>query len=289
MEKLLPDELKDLWQSVEEKKLSEDQFGIEQERLVGRYRKLWADALLLEGRSDLEESIIHELRLYTKCEDPDEIRRLCRRAVETLADEWREKVKPGDRKSVENFYNETQAEIYELAWWHTLADDPSPLSYVTALRFAEREGCRRCLDFGAGVGSGSILFARHGFDVGLADISSPLLDFSEWRLRLRNLPAEFYDLKTRGLPRAAFDMVTTMDVFEHLADPVEAVETLSAALRPGGFLYGRFHAEHDEERPLHVVTDFGPTLKRLDELGFTQVWQDEWLWGHQVFLKSDHQ
>jgi 2-polyprenyl-3-methyl-5-hydroxy-6-metoxy-1,4-benzoquinol methylase len=289
MEKLLPDALKDLWRSVEEKKLSEDQFGVEQERLIDRYRRLWTEALLVQGRRDLAESCIYELGLYTRCEDSGEIRRLCRLAVETLAEEWRNKVDPKDRKSVENFYNETRAEIYELMWWHTLVDDLSPLSYVTALQFAERKGCHSCLDFGAGAGSGSILFARHGFEVGLADISSPLLEFSRWRFGLRNLPGEFYDLKTRGLPPAAFDMITAMDVFEHLADPVEALETLSTALRPGGFLYGRFHAEHDEDRPLHVVHDFGPSLKRLGELGFIQVWQDEWLWGHQVFQKSARQ
>jgi SAM-dependent methyltransferase len=289
MEKLLPDELKDLWRAVEKNELSTDDFGAAQERLLAEYRRTWTDALLLEPRRDLEESFVHELQLYTRCEDPGEIRRLCRLAVETLAEEWRNKVDPKNRESVEKFYNETRAEIYELMWWHTLVDDLSPLSYVTALEFAEREGCRSCLDFGAGVGSGGILFARHGFAVGLADISSPLLEFSRWRLGLRNLPGEFYDLKTRSLPPAAFDMITAMDVFEHLADPVKAVETLSTALRPGGFLYGRFHAEHDEDRPLHVVRDFGPSLKRLGELGFIQVWQDEWLWGHQVFRKSARQ
>src|SRR2546427_172036 len=87
-----------------------------------------------------------------------------------------------------------------------LTEDFTPLSYVTALEFAAREGCRSCLDFGAGVGSGGILFARHGFDVGLADISSPLLNFSRWRFETRNLPAEFFDLKAQTLPRAAFDM-----------------------------------------------------------------------------------
>ena len=286
MEKLLPDQLKDLWRFVEEKKLSPEDFAAQEERLLGEYKKLWTDALLLEGQRDLEDSLVHELGLYTRCDDPKKIRSICRAAVDTLAEQWRLHVDPADRRSVEKFYNETEAEIYELLWWHTLGDDLSPLAYVAALQLAKREQCRSCLDFGAGVGSGTILFARHGFAAALADISTPLLDFCRWRLDLRKLRCDAYDLKTTALPLNCFDMVTAMDVFEHLADPIETVELLAASLRPGGLLYGRFHAEHDDDRPLHVVGDFGPTLRRLDELGFKQVWQDEWLWGHQVFQKS---
>ena len=285
MEQLLPDQLKELWHRVEQKELLTEEFNLRQERGLAEYRKIWSNALLLEGYQELEKSLLDELGFYVGCQDSAEIQLRCSRAVESLAKEWREKVDPTVRKSVENFYNETQAEIYELMWWHVLSEDLSPLSYVTALHFALREGCGRCLDFGAGVGSGSILFARHGLDVALADISSPLLVFSEWRFRLRKLGGEFFDLKTRGLPSESFDMVTAMDVFEHLADPVEAVEGLSNVLKPGGFLFGRFSAELNEDRPMHVVQDFEPTFRRLRELGFIEVWQDKWLWGQQVFQK----
>jgi len=154
------------------------------------------------------------------CADPAEIEARCARAVAVLKGEWQAKVIPGSRDSIERFYDESQSTIYELMWWHTLTEDASPLSYVTALHFARRHGGRRYLDFGAGVGSGSILFARHGFDVTLADISSTLLRFSAWRLDQRRLPATYVDLKTAELPAGAFDLVTAMDVFEHLVDPV---------------------------------------------------------------------
>jgi 2-polyprenyl-3-methyl-5-hydroxy-6-metoxy-1,4-benzoquinol methylase len=171
-------------------------------------------------------------------------------------------------------------------WWHTLSEDSTPLAYVTALQFAQQHSCQRYLDFGAGVGSGGILFARHGFGVTLADISSPLLHFSQWRLKQRQLPAQCLDLKTGALPRHAFDIVTAMDVFEHLVDPVETLAQLHQALQPGGFLFARLAAEVDEDRPQHIVQDFAPTFERLRTLGFVQVWQDDWLWGHQVFRKA---
>ncbi|MGB0909306.1 MAG: hypothetical protein ACPGYT_03000 [Nitrospirales bacterium] len=76
-----------------------------------------------------------------------------------------------------------------------------------------------------------------------------------------------------------------MDVFEHLVDPIEAVDRLSDALRPGGFFFARLASEVDEDRPQHIIQDFQPTFAHLQKLGFVQVWEDDWLWGHMVFQK----
>jgi 2-polyprenyl-3-methyl-5-hydroxy-6-metoxy-1,4-benzoquinol methylase len=284
--KLLPDELRDLWQAVERQELSVEAFTREQERLLAGYRQTWEEALLLEGQRDLQESLLTELGHYTRCSDLAEIERLCTHAVAMLKQEWQAKVSSDERQSIERFYDESPTTMYELMWWHSLRDDASPLAYVTALHFAQQRGCRRYLDFGAGVGSGGILFARHGFDVTLADISSTLLQFTSWRLGRRTLPATYVDLKTSSLTPNAFDVVTAMDVFEHLVDPVNTVEELSGALKPGGLLFARIAAEPDVDRPQHIVQDFAPTFERLRSLGFTEVWRDAWLWGHQVFQKA---
>ena len=283
MENLLPDTLKIMWRYVDEGNLSAEDFQREQERLVGEYRRTWTRALLLENFQDLEESIVSEISGYTGNQDREEIRRRCLHAVAHIKAEWHRNVKDVSRESVERFYEGSEAMIYELMWWHTLSEDLSPLGYVTALEFARRNGCRDFLDFGSGVGSGGILFARHGFNVTLADISSASLGFSRWRFERRGLRAVHIDLKESALPVKAFDFITAMDVFEHLVDPRDAVTTLSKALKPGGFLFGRFHAERDEDRPHHVTLDFNPTFQALEALGFVEVWRDEWLWGHQVF------
>ena len=284
--KLLPDELRDLWQAVERQELSVEAFTREQERLLAGYRQTWEEALRLEAHRDLGESLLTELGLYTECADLAEIERLCTHAVAVLKQEWQVTVTPDERQSIERFYDESRTTMYELIWWHSLRHDASPLAYVTALHLARQRGCRRYLDFGAGVGSGGILFARHGFDVTLADISSTLLQFTSWRLGRRNLHATYIDLKTSSLTRDAFDFVTAMDVFEHLVDPVSTVEQLSRALKPGGFLFARIATELDMDRPQHIVRDFEPTFERLRSLGFTEVWRDTWLWGHQVFQKA---
>ena len=234
----------------------------------------------------LSESLLTELGDYTQCQDKAEIRRRCEHAVTSLKREWEETVRPADRRSIERFYDKSQAMLYELMWWHTLDEDVSPLAYVVALRFAQQHGCQRYLDFGAGVGSGGILFARQRLQTALADVSSSLLHFSAWRLGIRNLDVRYIDLKLSGLPSQAFDVITAMNIFEHLSDPVEEVKTLWKALKPGGFLYARISPEADEDRPQHIVHDFEPTFECMRALGFIEVWRDEWLWGHQVFQKS---
>lgn len=282
---LLPDQLRALWQRVDQQEITRAEFLSEQDRLLATYRDIWQRALCFGTHQELLESVVAELGAYVDA-DAEEIQRRCAHALATLKGEWQAKVIPGDPQSVEHYYDDSHTLLYELMWWHTLSEDSTPLAYVTALHFAQQHGCQSYLDFGAGVGSGGILFARHGLGVTLADISSPLLDFSQWRLAQRGLPAHCLDLKMAALPPQAFDIVTAMDVFEHLVDPVATLEQLWQALKPGGFLFARLAAEVDEDRPQHIVQDFEPTFARLRTLGFVQVWQDEWLWGHQVFRKA---
>jgi 2-polyprenyl-3-methyl-5-hydroxy-6-metoxy-1,4-benzoquinol methylase len=87
------------------------------------------------------------------------------------------------------------------------------------------------------------------------------------------------------MPAESFDLITAMDVFEHLVDGAAAVDQIADALAPGGFLYGRFAAEDNDVRPQHIAHDFESVYRRLRERGLHQVWEDAWLWGHQVFQK----
>jgi len=287
MDTLLPDRLKELWGRVERKQLTVADAGYQQERLLDEYRAVWTRALILEGREDLRQSLLSELAEYLGCVDLAALESSCKDATRALSDDWRRMVDPADTKSIERFYDQGQGYLFELTWWHTLVADHGPLAYVLALNFArQRQSGPRYLDFGGGVGAGVLLFARHGFHVSHADISSTLLRFSQWRMERRGLAAEFIDLKDAPLPSDAFDVITAMDVFEHLPDPVKAVDRLAIALKRGGFLFGRFAAEPDEDRPQHIVFDFGTVPERLAWWGFTQVWRDEWLWGHQVFQKA---
>jgi 2-polyprenyl-3-methyl-5-hydroxy-6-metoxy-1,4-benzoquinol methylase len=284
--KLLPDALRDLWETVDERHFTSEQFYREQQRLLEQHRDVWREALILNGSASLRESLLRELGEYVGSNDLDELEHRCSIGWKHVEDEWHERVDPSPGAlAIEQFYDQTEAYLYNLIWWHTLVEDDTPLAYVVALRFGKERRCRRYLDFGAGISSGSILFARHGFDVAAADISSSLIKFSDWRFAKRGIAALTIDLKVRDMPAESFDLITAMDVFEHLVDGAAAVDQIAGALAPGGFLYGRFAAEPDDERPQHVAHDFQPVFQRLNALGFKMVWEDGWLWGHQVYQK----
>jgi mycofactocin glycosyltransferase len=285
MKKLLPSVLKELWQTVDEERFTSEQYHCEKERLLDECRSIWSRALILDGERSLKESLLRELGAYAGCDDLGEVERRCKLGAKSAEDEWHRCVGSEDERSIERFYDQTQAYLYDLTWWHILIEDDGPLAYLIALRFAQQHGCTRYMDFGAGISSGGILFARHGLQVASADISSSLLRFSQWRFERRGLSAEMIDLKERQLPHAAFDFVTAMDVWEHLVDPVGTVNQIATTLCAGGFLYGRFALAPDDERPQHIVHNFEPVFQRLRALGFTQVWEDDWLWGHRVFQK----
>jgi len=285
MELLLPDQLKAAWQAVEANTLSLEEFNARQQSWTEAYRDIWKNALAFNAQSELTHSLLTEIAHFTG-ESIEEVKERCKGAVKTIGDEWDEHVNAESRESIERYYDQNEGYIYDLMWWHALQYDDSPLAYVTALDFAQRRTGGGYLDFGSGVGAGALLFAKHGFTVTLADISSTLLTFCRWRFAQRSLPARFIDLKESKLPDNAFEIVTAMDVFEHLVDPIEAIDQLYRALKPGGLLIGRFAAEkEDRSHPQHIVHDFERAFSRLSVLGFKEVWRDEWLWGHQAFQK----
>jgi 2-polyprenyl-3-methyl-5-hydroxy-6-metoxy-1,4-benzoquinol methylase len=282
---LVPDRLKDLWRRCEAGEFSPKQFSELEKEALGEYRALWRDALVPPGGGDLREALLKELQDYFSIDRATAENR-CRAATKSLCETWKELVDEANLGSVVSFYDTSEMYIYELMWWHTLEDDASPLSYVVGLDIARSRAGHEYLDFGSGVGTGALLFAKHGFAVTQADVSSKMLAFAQWRVTKHGHEGGAIDLKVEQLQADAYDFVTAMDVFEHLTDPLGTVDVLAKAIRSGGCLFGRFAAEQDELRPQHIVHDFEPTFARLREHGFEEVWRDGWLWGHQLFQKT---
>jgi hypothetical protein len=81
-----------------------------------------------------------------------------------------------------------------------------------------------------------------------------------------------------------------MDVFEHLVDPLQTVEEIWSALKPGGFLFGRFASDSDDDdHPQHIVHDFTPTMRRMQTLGFVEVWRTNGYGAIRRFRRPDEQ
>src|SRR5262249_32724418 len=141
MQPLGPEQLNQLWQAVERQEVTEEEYALAEEKMLEAYSSVWRQALLLEGHADLQESLLAELSRYLGCADLAEIRRRCQGAVHAIKDAWNEKTsRTTNRTAVEEFYNQNQAMLYELMWWHGLGEDTDPLGYVTALYFAQQHG-----------------------------------------------------------------------------------------------------------------------------------------------------
>lgn len=280
----LPDRLRSLWSEVDAGRRTVEAATAEQERQLDGYRAEWKKALLTPGEQDLRTSLLREIAAYCQIADLTEVERLCTGAVEAMRHEWAHRVDPRQHGSIESFY-QSATMIHDLMGWHSLHDDTGPLAYVLGAEIARERRVQTCLDFGSGVGSGALLLTQAGVRMSLADISTTLLDFCRWRFQQRSLSAQFFNLNIEQIPENAFDMILAMDVFEHLVEPVETVERLWRALRPGGVFFGRIQVEDAGTHPQHIVRDFEPTFARMRELGLVEIWRDAWLWGHQLFAK----
>lgn len=243
------------------------------QRLAQSLQPLWDEALRLPGAPSLEESFLQEIQEYFHLSREEALRKLDSGAA-NFAEHFAG-VSPDlqSAEMLERVYDDTELEIFELAEWHARRFHDGPVNYALALRAARATGARRYLDYGSGIGSGAILFARQGLDVTLADVSSPMLRFARWRLERRGLPYRTTHLRNEPLTGGPWDVITLLDVLEHVADPLALVRSLRSHLaNPHGLLVIR--APFEDERPQHIAHDMR-TLSMLRPLGYGYAW--EWM------------
>jgi 2-polyprenyl-3-methyl-5-hydroxy-6-metoxy-1,4-benzoquinol methylase len=95
-----------------------------------------------------------------------------------------------------------------------------------------RIGKGRLLEVGAGSGAFSRVALRRGWTVDATEISASGLRL----LRETGATVHAGDLATLRLPTGAFDLVVSLEVVEHLAEPAAHLEELGRLTRPGGLL-----------------------------------------------------
>jgi tRNA (cmo5U34)-methyltransferase len=119
------------------------------------------------------------------------------------------------------------------------------LDLLTRAASAATPGARRLLDVGCGAGNYSLRLLQHlpNLDVTLLDLSRPMLDRAESRVRAAtagDVTIVQGDVRGYAPGEGQFDIILAAAVLHHLRDEAEwqaVFATFHAALRPGGGLW----------------------------------------------------
>ncbi|MGS5088024.1 bifunctional 2-polyprenyl-6-hydroxyphenol methylase/3-demethylubiquinol 3-O-methyltransferase UbiG [Hydrogenophaga sp. A37] len=149
--------------------------------------------------------------------------------------------------------NPVNADPAELAKFSDLAHrwwDPEsefrPLHQINPLRLAWIEGLaplagRRVLDVGCGGGILSDSMARQGADVTGIDLSSKALKVAQLHaLEAGTAQVSYREISAEAMAQeqpASFDVVTCMEMLEHVPDPASVVRACATLVKPGGWVF----------------------------------------------------
>lgn len=130
-------------------------------------------------------------------------------------------------------------------WWD-IDSEFRPLHQINPLRLAWINGLaplagKRVLDVGCGGGILADSMARRGADVLGIDLATKALRVAQLHAMEAATPnVDYREVSVEGLADeqpAAFDIVTCMEMLEHVPDPGSVVRACAALCKPGGWVF----------------------------------------------------
>jgi 2-polyprenyl-6-hydroxyphenyl methylase/3-demethylubiquinone-9 3-methyltransferase len=130
-------------------------------------------------------------------------------------------------------------------WWDTESEF-APLHRINPLRLGWIESHvslagKRALDVGCGGGILADAMARRGAKVLGIDLATKAIRVAQLHALEANTPdVEYREVSVEGLAieqPAAFDMVTCMEMIEHVPDPGSVVRACADLVKPGGWVF----------------------------------------------------
>jgi SAM-dependent methyltransferase len=126
------------------------------------------------------------------------------------------------------------------------APECEPWSFSNRIHGYDSSRGKRVLDVGCGNGYVLAQYARYGAEVFGIDLTETAVELSRRRFELGGLKGKFSltDGDSIPYPDASFDIVCSMGVLHHIADPRPMIREIMRVLRPGGqiilMLYYRY-------------------------------------------------
>lgn len=165
-----------------------------------------------------------------------------------IAAEWHDK-RPVTSSQIERFYKETDAYLYEL-----LIDGENPFRKQTRnamMEALQKIGARRVFEFGGGIGTDAMWFARAGLQWTYYDLpGGQTFRFASWRFQKQRVPVTVAAHPGHSRDN---DAVISVEVFEHLPNLLSALRDINRALRLGGLLIFTESFGKTERHPLHLT------------------------------------
>jgi 2-polyprenyl-3-methyl-5-hydroxy-6-metoxy-1,4-benzoquinol methylase len=170
----------------------------------------------------------------------DEVRRRLQREYTSIGTNVREAMRAAKispyvwSEGLERFYEQTDAFLYETVVWNLTHAKCDMRRFIGDFLSRDDEA-KRILTFGDGLGFDTYYLSSAGHEVTYFEVSNPCSEFAKAIFADGDLaietPSDAMDFKGRQ-----FDVITCLDVLEHVPDPCSLVRWLHDLLRPNGYL-----------------------------------------------------
>jgi len=156
--------------------------------------------------------------------------------VKVTEEEWNSlNINQDDSSKVMEFYANTPNYMPELMIVGSTENKQKLTRFV--LSYCIKEGVRRILDFGCGIGQDSIVASLNGLKATAADISGKTFDFAKWRFNKYSTNVNTVIIKNDSSLINKYDAITCFEVLQHVSDPEKTLEHFHEHLNDNGLLF----------------------------------------------------
>ncbi|EKD64437.1 MAG: glycosyl transferase family protein [uncultured bacterium] len=182
-----------------------------------------------------------------------------------LADDWGAKERDSD-ELILDFYKKTQWYIYSLILWSACGQRPSYAQI--GLEILRNYSIKKIVDFGAGVGTDTFEFAAYDYQVIAFEINRYCNQFLKWKNKKLNAGVVILNDDSRF--NEDFDLLWSMDVIEHLKDPVSTLKPFLKRCKM--FIYDtEFSGVSGGRHPFHFQHNENELCDEWLNLGFVEI------------------